>query len=83
MSVWGKWSKCSVTCGPNEHAGIRVRLRHVEIEAEHGGRICGRRAKKQSEQCIHCSMHKKLKETEETKVQQQEGDCIPLCPSIY
>lgn len=45
MNSWGKWGKCSKTCGPGTHS----RSRTVKLAAKNGGAACG--AKTESRNC--------------------------------
>ena len=82
-SDWGSWTKCSVSCGMNGHAGTRQRLRHIEIEGAHGGITCDCCAPKQVEECDHCVIRPDRNDTEKTTRTPKElsDHCIPFCPS--
>ena len=82
-SVWGEWSKCSVTCGDRGEDGTRERNRHIVIEGQHGGIPCEADNPKQFEECIHCTVRPERAEAEarSKSPEHHKKNCIPHCPS--
>ncbi len=82
-SEWGRWSPCSISCGPPD-SGLRTRARHVVQKAAYGGRLCSDK-NYESQVCPHEANERNMKARHGSKYksiyEDRIKDAIYYCPS--